>query len=365
MSAGHFLNNGDQTGLDFTTGGATTADGIYIVTVLDAYNFTVAVAGSGASGNVTSRPYIAVTLAGHINYMGFQLLCDFTTGTGVDGTYEVAAYISTSVYWLKYPHVVNLTSGNVTVYKGVTVTTAAAHNLAIGNRISLDFTTGTAPDGIYTIETVPTTTTFTVNIPANVTAGNVTANWQIGYVPPAGCRTRIPNIIGRQCVNTTRSVNAAPHGTIATRPEFATTSAGYLDIEFFLTDWYLNLSQPYYTRIVKSATFDQISLTECATYFELDEIGLGMHSAIDTVALNMASNFAGGYIGYASIHRGNLPGAADHAVSLAYCNNITIDGLECGILQYSFPLLLYLLVAGVLISLECRDLLIPPVTIIQ
>ena len=48
----------------------------------------------------------------------------------------------------------------------------------------------------------------------------------------------------------------------------------------------------------------------------------------------MASNFAGGYIGYGKTFRGNVPGANDHAVSISYCNDITINGLETGIIQY-------------------------------
>lgn len=44
----------------------------------------------------------------------------------------------------------------------VTVTTAAAHGLSVGDRVRLDFTSGAAQDGDYNIATVPTATTFTV-----------------------------------------------------------------------------------------------------------------------------------------------------------------------------------------------------------
>jgi len=334
MSAGHFLTTGDQTGLDFTTGGLTSFDGVYTVTVQDSTWFTVSIPGSGTGGSVTSRAFVAVTLdVAHANNLGFNLLCDFTSGTGVDGTYKVEAVISSTVYWIGYPHTTVLTAGAVTVYKGVTCTTSAAHGLAIGNRVQLDFTSGTAVDGIYTIETVPTTTTFTINTPANVTAGNFTSNWQIGYVPPAGCRIRIPNIIGHQCVSTTRTVNALVVG-ITTRPEFATTSAGYVDLESLTSDWYLNIAQSYYFRAVNTATFDKLILSECATAFELDNFAVGMHGAIDAVTLSLTSNFAGGYIGYVSAHRGNVPAASDHAVYISYCNNLIINGLECGIVQF-------------------------------
>jgi hypothetical protein len=331
-SSGHFLRTGESTGLDFTTGSAT--DGVYAVTVKDAYNFEVTLAGSGTGGNVTSRAFIAITFTNHLNHIGYRLLCDFTSGSGVDGTYTVKAVNSANVAWVAHPHTVAMTAGNVTVYRGATLTFGAVHGLAIGNRADIVFTSGTGVSGIYTLETIPGTTTAFVNIPANMTSGNFTVNWQTGYVPPAGCRIRIPNIIGRQCVTTTRSVNAEPHATIASRPEFATTSAGYVDVENMLDDWWYNCTQPYYFKFKNSATFDQINLTECATAFVLDNFGIGMHAALDANTLILTSNFAGGYIGYGKAMRGNAPSTTDHAVTIAYCNNLVLDGLECAIVQY-------------------------------
>lgn len=331
-SGGHFLKTGQSTGLDFTTGAAT--DGIYTVTVLDAYNFTVVLAGSGTGGNVTSKPYIAITFTNHGNNIGFKLLCDFTTGTGVDGTYTVEVVQSANVVWVTHPHVVSLTSGAVTVYRGATLTFSTAHGMSIGQRADIVFNTGTGANGIYTFETIPTTTTAFVNIPLNMTGGNFTVNWQTGYVPPAGCRVRIPNILGRQCATGTRSQNAVPNLTIGNRPEFSTTSAGYIDVENMLDDWYYNLSQPYYVKYKNSATFDTMNLTECATAFELDNFTFGMYAALALQVLTLTSNFAGGYIGYGKAMRGNVPAANAHAVNITYCNDLIINNFECGIVQY-------------------------------
>jgi len=332
-SGGHFLNDGEQTGLEFTSGSATS--GVFTVSVLDAYNFTAAVAGSGAGGNVTSRAYIAVTFASHINQIGFQLNCDFLSGTGVDGTYTVTAVPSTSVYWLRHPHTAALTGGNVAVYKGATITTSAAHNLAIGNRVALDFTSGSGVDGIYTIETVPSSTTFTVNTPYNLTAGNVTINWQIGYVPAAGCKVRIPNIIGRQCATGTWAINAAPHATITSRPEFTTSSAGYIDIEYLTCDWYYNLTQPFFVSLKHGAVFDSVVISGCSTPLVISDFVVGMHSALDMVSLSLSSNFAGLSLYNVKAHRGNTPGFGDHAISILNANNVMIDGVECGIVRFA------------------------------
>lgn len=53
-----------------------------------------------------------------------------------------------------------------------TVTTSTAHGLTTGDRVWLDFTSGTAVDNVYTV-TVTTTTAFTVTTGALTTSGNV------------------------------------------------------------------------------------------------------------------------------------------------------------------------------------------------
>jgi hypothetical protein len=54
----------------------------------------------------------------------------------------------------------------------VTVTVAAGHGLATGNRVFLDYTSGTGTDNIYTI-TVTGSTTFTATVPSSSGTGNV------------------------------------------------------------------------------------------------------------------------------------------------------------------------------------------------
>jgi hypothetical protein len=53
-----------------------------------------------------------------------------------------------------------------------TVTTSTAHGLTTGDRVWLDFTSGTAVDNVYTV-TVTTTTAFTVTTAVLTTSGNV------------------------------------------------------------------------------------------------------------------------------------------------------------------------------------------------
>lgn len=55
-----------------------------------------------------------------------------------------------------------------------------------------------------------------------------------GYVPTAGCKIRIPNVLGRQTSSVNRALNLVPNTTLATRPDFTTTSAGEIDFEYFM-----------------------------------------------------------------------------------------------------------------------------------
>jgi len=53
-----------------------------------------------------------------------------------------------------------------------TVTTSTAHGLTTGDRVWLDFTSGSSTDNAYTV-TVTTTTAFTVTVTSATTSGNV------------------------------------------------------------------------------------------------------------------------------------------------------------------------------------------------
>ena len=56
----------------------------------------------------------------------------------------------------------------------LTVVSAVAHGLQVGQSVYLDFTSGTAVDGTFTVATVANASTFTVTATAATTSGNVT-----------------------------------------------------------------------------------------------------------------------------------------------------------------------------------------------
>ena len=157
----------------------------------------------------------------------------------------------------------------------------------------------------------------------------------IGYVPAAGKRIRIPSNIFRQCVTTTRATNATPHTTIATRPDFTTTSAGAIDIEFSYGDWYYLFSQPYSVKMWHFANFDSINISECATGLDLWDGITGMSGNLDINSLLLTSNFAGGTITEWGGPRGNAAGTTDYDISINYCIGQTFEHCRAGIIAYT------------------------------
>lgn len=333
-ASGHLLEVGQQTGLDFTSGSGV--DGIFtVLEVLSPYYFTVSAAGSGTGGNVTIRPGVTVTFTAHTLNIGESVYCDFTSGTGVDGTYEVYAVPSANTYLIKYPHTAALTSGNVSCIHTLVIT-FTAHGMALGNKVYLDFTSGTGVDGVYTIKTVATNT-YNVNFAHSATtSGNVTMRRQIGYVAPSGRRTWIPSNILNECATGARATNTVPNTTIGSRPEWTTTSAGTIDLEYvYGCSGYPNFAQPFSVRLRGCAFFDTLIVSECATALDIEDSHTSMQGALDTVTLSLTSNFAGGLIKNGRFERGNTPGTSDHAAYIQYCKDLTLDGVQAGIIQYA------------------------------
>ena len=156
----------------------------------------------------------------------------------------------------------------------------------------------------------------------------------VGYVPASGRAIRIPNVLGRQCVSGTDATNAIPNATAATRPDFTTTSAGYIDIENFATDWYCYFLQPYYVKMRNSATFNYIFVTECATALDIYDCGVGTATSVDARTFNATSCFAGGTVEKLVAPRYSV-GSNDHAFEILYSKDITFTNCDSGIITFA------------------------------
>jgi hypothetical protein len=156
----------------------------------------------------------------------------------------------------------------------------------------------------------------------------------VGYTPPAGCRIRIPNVIGRQSLSGSDNLNQVPSTTIANRPDFTTTSAGVIDFEYFLNDWYHLFASPNNVKMKYVATFDAHSTSNEASPTELLDYHIGSYLATSVVALTFLNNPLGGTITNSKFFRG-AAASNGHAASVTACLGYAFDNCQFGVVQYA------------------------------
>lgn len=169
-----------------------------------------------------------------------------------------------------------------------------------------------------------------------------------GFVPPPNCRIRIPNILGRQTSSANRALNLVPHATVATRPDFTTTSAGDIDFEYFMNDWYHLFASAFRVRMVNCATFDAHSSSNEASPTELTNYIVGASIAGQT--LTLTNNSLGGTITDCRFVRPDNT-TNGHSVSVTGCSNYVITNMRSGVVAYTRS-------SGNVLFSQCRNLTI-------
>jgi hypothetical protein len=155
-----------------------------------------------------------------------------------------------------------------------------------------------------------------------------------GYVPPAGCRIRIPSNIGRQTSSANRALNLVPHATIASRPDWTTTSAGDIDFEYFMDDWYHLFTAPYRVRHIHCATFDIHSSSNMAAPTELEDYCTGSYLGT-SISFTQTNNPLGGTVTDCSFYRA-AAASNGHSWAMTGCSNYEFAGtVETGVIQYA------------------------------
>ena len=152
-----------------------------------------------------------------------------------------------------------------------------------------------------------------------------------GYNPVAGLRIRIPNIMTS---NTTRAAspgvgpNIANTATMTARETFVSSggNTGIINIDKTNSNWYLNFVQTSSVTIQNSGITEGMVLTEIATPYTLNNIGIGQSLALSVVALTQTYCFAGGTETNCTWTRTNLSANGNYVMSRADSGNITITG---------------------------------------
>lgn len=101
------------------------------------------------------------------------------TAAKLDGAQTGSAPIYGCRAWVNFDGTAAANIGGTYSRTGTTVTvdTTVAHGLQVGHVVYLDFTSGAAADGTFTVVTAPTTAQFTVTHgTSGTTSGNVTLN---------------------------------------------------------------------------------------------------------------------------------------------------------------------------------------------
>lgn len=133
---------------------------------------------------------------------------------------------------------------------------------------------------------------------AGIRIGNDGTNG-VGYLPPTGCKVRIPATILTNCTRnatTGSGPRVLPNATLATRQEFVTTGAGYFDLRGIISQWYMNFSQAFYVKYKSCGISDAMILSEIASPLDVSDCVVAPTQAQINTALQITSCFAGGTV---------------------------------------------------------------------
>jgi hypothetical protein len=145
------------------------------------------------------------------------------------------------------------------------------------------------------------------------------------YLPPTGCKVRIPATILTCCTRTTSGSGprVLPNATLGTRQEFVTTGAGYFDLRGVVCLWYMNFTQAFYVKYKGCAVADTMVLSEIASPLDVDNCIVAPTVAQLNFALNLTSCFAGGTIQNSVFNRFSLAASGAYVAQINYVTGVT------------------------------------------
>ena len=155
--------------------------------------------------------------------------------------------------------------------------------------------------------------------------GNGTTAW--GKIPTSGAKFRIPNVFLKSAATASRASDSVPNATLATRPDFAMTNAGSIDIDGAIGHWQILSSQAFAISLKRFAYFDSMNISETASALVIEDVGNGNYTiAQDAAAFTLANNYAGGTITTCKFGRSGTIAANDYGCNVTYCNDIVFTG---------------------------------------
>lgn len=152
----------------------------------------------------------------------------------------------------------------------------------------------------------------------------------VGFLPPTGCKVRIPNVIFTCCTRTASGSGprVLPNATLATRQEFVTTAAGDIAIDKAVLQWCGNFLQAYRADVTNSAVSDSLILNEIAGPVNVDNVIVSPTQAQLNFALYMLSCFAGGTVQNALFTRFSLATSGAYVNICNYSKGVTFSNVK-------------------------------------
>lgn len=153
-----------------------------------------------------------------------------------------------------------------------------------------------------------------------------------GYVPVAGLKVRIPNIITANCTTAARGTNALPNATLATRYDFTTTGGGVIEFDKAAINWYPSLAQTYSVDINDTCIADSMSVTETATALNWSKVCVGVLAANSQTALALGILPNGTTLTDCVFARYNAASTGLYSISISDAINVTLVNVRSPIL---------------------------------
>lgn len=210
----HLLNSGAIANLVFTdtSGHPAPSSQAYNVSVSNATTFTITAPQLVVGTYGQTNGIITADLNNHGLAAGNPVYLTFTTGGATNGLFNVTSVIDGNHFTVVTPDQ-TLRSGSCLLSKisaggytqtgyNIVISTTGSHGLLAGNQVYIDFTSGSAVTGTYTVASVQDASHFTVNsgtsanqnqnsltvyglqAPVLARTGNVQieeGNWNMGY----------------------------------------------------------------------------------------------------------------------------------------------------------------------------------------
>lgn len=312
----------------------------------------IEVNGDEAAGVIANR-------LGSFEMKGAWFEVGTTSGSSAT-TYQLPTNGAVHYYPTVYVDSDNVTITGASFSSGNITYTCASHNFVVGDELTV---TGSSPAGYDVTDqviTAITDTTFTIggqadpgtwtsggtakvmepypcagslvaasSTPTDATRGKVC--WAstagvlrfgsdgtntVGYVPPAGRRIRIPNILTANNTTAARTTNALPNATLATRYDFTTTGGGVISVDKAFLNWYPSFAQAYSVSLKYAAIAEQLNMSEVASPMTITRCGVGQVAAQAQFALTMSLCFAGGKFAGNAFTSASLAASGRYILSL-------------------------------------------------